>query len=377
MSTNNQHVDPDDFFSDTRMSFGEHIEDLRTHLIRAIKGFLLAMIVGLVVAKPVLRFIAAPVERQLYAYWERFREDKKRELIDTMQTDPSRNASSAVLKVAMHGGDLRRVLGLPDENERAVFNAVPAFYDTFSRLGVGNFIDLRKFPDSGWVEIRMQIGDPFNWALEMDKFLKEIRPPALNTLSVQEAFVVYFKIAIMAGFVLGSPWIFYQIWSFVAAGLYPHEKKYVNMFLPVSIGLFLFGVAVCEFFVMDKTIEALLWFNEFLGMAPDLRLSEWLGFAIFMPIVFGISFQTPLVMLFIQRIGIVKVDSYRKYRRIIWFLMAVFAAVITPSVDPVSMMLLWVPMTLLFELGIWLCVFLPGQPLLDFSMPEPEEMVEV
>src|SRR2546430_1033486 len=83
-----------------------------------------------------LPFIGAPVERQLYAYWERFREDKKRELIDTMQTDPSRNASSAVLKVTIHGGDLRRAVGLPEENERAVFNAVPAFYDTFSRLGV-------------------------------------------------------------------------------------------------------------------------------------------------------------------------------------------------------------------------------------------------
>src|SRR5712664_3526942 len=132
MSTNNQHVDPDDFFSDSRMSFGEHIEDLRTHLIRAIKGFLLAMVVGLIVAKPVLNFIAAPVQRQLYAYWDRFREDKKRELMESMQTDPGRNAISTVLKVTIHAGDLRRVLLLPEENDRAVFNAVPAFYDTFS-----------------------------------------------------------------------------------------------------------------------------------------------------------------------------------------------------------------------------------------------------
>jgi sec-independent protein translocase protein TatC len=377
MSTSNQPVDPDDFFADTRMTFGEHIEDLRTHLIRAIKGFLLAMVVGIALARPVLRFIAAPVERQLYAYWENFRDQKKRELMESMQTDPSRNASSTVLKVTINAPDLRAALGMPANDDGEVFNALPAFYEVFSNLGMSNFIDVRKFPDSGWVEVRMQIGDPLGWALEMDKFLKEIRPPTLSTLSVQEAFVVYFKIAIMTGFVLGSPWIFYQIWSFVAAGLYPHEKKYVHMFLPVSIGLFLFGVAICEFFVMDKTIEALLWFNEFLGMAPDLRLSEWLGFAIFMPIIFGISFQTPLVMLFVQRIGLVKVDGYRKHRRIIWFLMAVFAAVITPSVDPVSMMLLWIPMTLLFELGIWLCVFLPGQPLLDFSVPESEEMVEV
>src|SRR5262249_28746533 len=167
MSTSNQPVDPDDFFSDTRMTFGEHIEDLRTHLIRAIKGFLLAMIVGIAVAQPVLRFIAAPVERQLGAYWENFREQKKRELIEAMQTDPSRNTSSTVLKVTMYTADLKAALGLPPDNDREVFNAFPAFYEAFNNLGLAGFIDLRKFPDSGWVEVRMQIGDPFGWALEM------------------------------------------------------------------------------------------------------------------------------------------------------------------------------------------------------------------
>jgi sec-independent protein translocase protein TatC len=376
MSTSNQPVDPDDMFSDTRMTFGEHIEDLRTHLIRAIKGFLLAMLVGIAVAKPVLHFIAAPVQRQLASYWDRFYEEKKRTLMESVQADGKRNTSSAVVKMRFHVGDLREALGLPQE-EGPVFNAMPLVFEVFNNLGMAGFVDPGHLREAGWVDVRAQIGDPMNFTVEIHKFLKEIQPPTLTTLSVQEAFVVYFKLAIMTGFVLGSPWIFYQIWSFVAAGLYPHEKKYVNMFLPVSVGLFLFGVAICEFFVMDKTIEALLWFNEFLGMAPDLRLSEWLGFAIFMPIIFGLSFQTPLVMLFVQRIGLVKVDGYRKHRRIIWFLMAVFAAVITPSVDPVSMMLLWIPMTLLFELGIWLCVFLPGQPLLDFSVPESEEMVEV
>jgi sec-independent protein translocase protein TatC len=177
--------------------------------------------------------------------------------------------------------------------------------------------------------------------------------------------------------VLGSPWIFYQIWMFVAAGLYPHEKKYVNIFLPFSLFLFLAGVVLCEWFVMTKAVEALLWFNEWLGFSPDLRLNEWLGFAIFMPLVFGLSFQTPLVMLFVQRVGILNVESFRNKRRIAWFLLAVFAAVITPSTDPISMMLLWLPMSLLYELGIALCVYLPGRPLLDFDVPESEELVEV
>src|SRR5262249_11275201 len=170
------------------------------------------------------------------------------------------------------------------------------------------------------------------------------RRPALSTLNVQEAFVVFFKVAIVTGFVLASPWVFYQIWSFIAAGLYPHEKRYVNVFLPFSLGLFLVGVLVCEFLVMPKAVEALLWFNEWLGLEPDLRLNEWLGFAIWMPVIFGLSFQTPLVMLFLERIGLFNVEAFRGKRRIVWFLMAIFAAVITPSTDAFSMLFLWLPM---------------------------------
>jgi sec-independent protein translocase protein TatC len=203
------------------------------------------------------------------------------------------------------------------------------------------------------------------------------RRPGLTTLSVQEAFVVYFKVCILTGFVLASPWIFYQIWSFVAAGLYPHEKRLVNIYLPFSIGLFLGGVLMCQFIVMPRAIEALLWFNEWLGLEPDLRLNEWLGFAIMMPLVFGLSFQTPLVMMFLERIGVFEVDSFRSGRRVAWFFMAVFAAVVTPTPDAVTMLFLWVPMGLLYELGIFLCLLQPRRPLLDMDVPEPEDMVEV
>jgi sec-independent protein translocase protein TatC len=119
------------------------------------------------------------------------------------------------------------------------------------------------------------------------------------------------KVAIVTGFVIGSPWIFWQIWMFIAAGLYPHEKRLVNVYLPVSLGLFFLGVIICQFGVMPEAIKALLWFNEFLDFEPDLRLNEWLGFAIMMPLVFGLSFQTPLVMLFLERVGILSIEQYR------------------------------------------------------------------
>src|SRR5260370_39545309 len=109
--------------------------------------------------------------------------------------------------------------------------------------------------------------------------------------------------------------------------------------------------------VIPKAIEALLWFNEWLDIEPNMRLDEWLSFAIMMPLVFGASFQVPIVMLFVERMGIVTIDSYKGKRRMAYFLMAIFAAVITPTPDVVNMSLLWIPMCLLYELGIGLCWF--------------------
>jgi sec-independent protein translocase protein TatC len=199
---------------------------------------------------------------------------------------------------------------------------------------------------------------------------------ALTTLSVQEALVVYFKVSLVAGIVIASPWVFWQIWAFIAAGLYPHEKRLVHVYLPFSLGLFLAGVFVCQFLVMPEAVKAMLWFNEWLGITPDLRLNEWLSFAIWMPVIFGISFQTPLVMMFTGKLGIADVPFYASKRKYAYFIMAVFAAVITPSPDAFSMLALTIPMCLLYELGI---ILIKMQPKSEFEDVESEtdELVEV
>jgi sec-independent protein translocase protein TatC len=386
MSTYDRIPDPDDMFSDTRMTFGEHIEDLRVHLIRAILGFLVAMIASFFLAPQVLHFIDKPVREQLSEYWRRFNEKRQKELEQEVKTGTEDlKLRPITTTIAFPRREFREHMlrEFPGLKKLAVaedtLDLMPAIEDILRRLDVDELVDWKQFRGGGnYVEFKKaRLLDPMSVAFEMQKYNQVFRPPALTTLSVQEAFMVYFKVAIMTGFVLGSPWIFYQVWMFIAAGLYPNEKKYVNIFLPFSLFLFLAGVFLCEWFVMTKAVEALLWFNEWLGFSPDLRLNEWLGFAIFMPLVFGLSFQTPLVMLFVQRVGLFHVDSFRNKRRIAWFTLAVFAAVITPSTDPFSMMMLWLPMSLLYELGIFLCVHLPGRPLLDFDVPENEDQVEV
>jgi len=152
--------------------------------------------------------------------------------------------------------------------------------------------------------------------------------------------------------VLVSPWVFYQIWAFVAAGLYRHERHYVMKFLPISLGLFLAGVLLCFFGVLPVTLHFLLQINVWLDIEPTLRLSEWMSFATILPLVFGLCFQTPLVMLFLERVGLVKAADFRAKRKFAILIMVTVAAILTPGPDVFSQCMLAVPMIGLYEIGI-------------------------
>jgi sec-independent protein translocase protein TatC len=177
---------------------------------------------------------------------------------------------------------------------------------------------------------------------------------SLVSLAPLETLTIFFMVGLVSGLVVASPWVFYQGWAFVAAGLYRHERRYVKQYLPFSLGLFLTGVFLCFLFVLPVTLKFLLQFNVWLGVAPTLRLSEWMGFATILPLIFGLSFQTPLIMLFVERIGILTIDDFRAKRKIAILVITVAAAVLTPGQDPFSMLLLACPMIVLYEIGILL-----------------------
>jgi sec-independent protein translocase protein TatC len=394
MSSNGTPPDPDDFFADTRMSFGDHLEELRLHLWRAIAGFGVALFLSFFIGHIVVEFITAPVKRELAKFYER----RSRKILAEQTSDPTfkqasqRTAFTSIwvprrqLEAAAKGQptEMDRPRIVSDEEEQQRKN--PSFFGRWfakdeeeAGPNKGPFTEIKASEaDKELVPLWVSYGNPLEAAAvqqQAQRVLLDIDNP--TTLNVQEAFMVWFKVCVVSGIVIGSPWIFWQIWMFVAAGLYPHEKRLVHVYLPVSLFLFLAGVAVCELLVIPKAIEALLWFNEWMGLRPDMRLNEWLSFAIYMPLVFGASFQTPLVMLFLHKLGIMDADSFRNKRRYAWFFMAIFAAIITPSTDALSMLFLWVPMSLLFELGIWLIKMSPREPDLGLEAPESDELVEV
>jgi sec-independent protein translocase protein TatC len=387
MSNNNvpdSFTDADDMFADTRMSIGDHIEDLRTHLIRAIKGFLVGMVIGLWPLGPwVLGIITAPVEKQLYEF-------EARKLKRQWDEDQARMKAGGYTrrpvntKIRFRKREWREAVGLPTvpatPNDKVGEDTIQAFENVLYDLDVVGYLEKDVRNRGNFIDLDVQIVD----SRELDKAMLdrelEVRKPEVKTMEITEAFMTYFKVSLVTGLVISSPWVFYHIWMFIAAGLYPHEKKLVNVYLPFSLFLFISGVLVCQFLVMPKAIAAMLWFNEWLGMSADMRLNEWLSFAVMMPVVFGASFQTPLVMVFLHKVGILTVQTYREYRKIAWFVMAIFAAIITPSVDAMSMLFLWVPMGALYELGILICVWQGEQNRL-FEWEEEEkktgELVEV
>jgi sec-independent protein translocase protein TatC len=179
-----------------------------------------------------------------------------------------------------------------------------------------------------------------------------------QVLNAQEAFMIWMKAAIVTGLVLASPYLFFQIWNFVAAGLYPHEKNYVYLYLPISIGLFLGGASLAFAFVFDPVLRFLFTFNKGMNADFDPRVGEWLSFVLILPLGFGISFQLPLVMLFLNRIGVASLDFYIQQWRIAILIICVISMVLTPA-DPISMLLMAVPLCFLYLLGIVMCKYMP------------------
>ena len=165
---------------------------------------------------------------------------------------------------------------------------------------------------------------------------------------------IFFMVCLVTGLVIASPWVFYQVWAFVAAGLYRHERHYVTKFLPLSLGLFLSGVFLCFFGVLPITLSFLLEFNVWLGIEPTLRLSDWMSFATILPLVFGRLLPDAADHALPDLIGVFTAADFRAKRKFAILIIVIAGAVLTPGQDPFSQLMLAVPMILLYELGIML-----------------------
>jgi sec-independent protein translocase protein TatC len=164
-------------------------------------------------------------------------------------------------------------------------------------------------------------------------------------------FMVPIKVTMLASFMVALPVVLYQLWAFVAPGLYAHEKRLVMPLIVSSTLLFFTGVAFCYFFVFGKVFTFIQSFApKSITAAPDIE--AYLSFVLNMFLAFGAAFEVPVVLVILARMGIVSVEKFRQFRSYFIVIAFVIAAVVTPP-DVVSQLALAIPMCLLYEVGIW------------------------
>jgi sec-independent protein translocase protein TatC len=190
--------------------------------------------------------------------------------------------------------------------------------------------------------------DPFRTVVN-DLAEEEGLDARLTLTGVADAFTLQLKTCLVAGIVISSPYWLYQIWAFIVPGLHPRERRWTRVFASIAGPLFLLGVAV-GYYVLPKGLSILLDFTP-ADVSNLIEVSRYLSFILRMLLVFGVAFEIPLFVVLLNLAGVITGRQLGRARGWIVLGTFVFAAVATPSTDPISMLFLAVPMTLLFLLS--------------------------
>ena len=240
-----------DPFQETSMTFGQHLQELRVCLFRAVIGLAITVVFGLIIGGNVVRWINAPLSRALEEYVQKQADEQAARQIEQM-----RQAGMA-LPI-----DTQRIQELISRDRLIPQETFIDPHEMIEQLK-------RFYPAQGkiWEQAAGDI-KPAEGRDGLVRFfafhsLEDDKSTHTRSLGAAEPFTIYVKASMLVGIVLASPWIFYQLWLFVAAGLYPHERWYVHVFLPFSIGLFLAGAALAFGFVFQPVLR-------FLFAAPQI-----------------------------------------------------------------------------------------------------------
>jgi len=321
----------------TKMSFAAHLEELRLALIKSIGALLLGTLVGLLFGGQVVDYVQTPL----------------RDALETFYIAQSESAQLQRYQEQSEAGQ-----SVPEDVETAARDLAQEGW-----VPRDWWFERRELADAlGIDELDLPPGEETagNDLVRLRAYQRLKDDPRLSAvgLSAQEPFMVYLKASLVVGAIFSSPFIFYFVWEFVAAGLYGNEKNRVYTFLPISLGLFFVGAALAFFYVFDFVLNFLFWFNAQMNINPTPRISEWISFVLMLPLGFGISFQLPLVMLFLERIGVFTIEIYLRKWRVAVLVIAVLSMFLTPA-DPTSMILMGLPLVALYFGGIGLCRYLP------------------
>lgn len=180
----------------------------------------------------------------------------------------------------------------------------------------------------------------------------EAKSLTLNAFNLTDPLMVYMKFAFIIAFVITSPIILYQLWSFVSPGLYEKERKVTLSYIPISVFLFLLGLAFSYFILFPFVIDFMERISNDLDVNQVIGINEYFSFLIQITLPFGLLFQLPVVIMFLTRLGIVTPMFLSSVRKYAYFVLLVIAALITPP-ELASHLMVSIPLFILYEISIW------------------------
>jgi len=365
----------DDLFEKSSMTFGEHLEELRKTLGKAFVWLAVGTCLGLYLAQDIVNFIESPLKAAIHqfyvdrakALYEEANGEKPSEELATWITSNGMMPERVFVDPAAIQElpqDLNPETSKPQAEVEAVTKEPAIKSDTppNSQTAATKPTEVPKAPVPEVVS-----SSQFNpWKNVDIAKLKRLKPfllwreipNNLVALTATEPFMIWMKAGLVAGVVIGSPGIFWHIWQFFAAGLYPHERRYVYWYLPLSLLLFFAGVSLAFFVIFRLVLGFLMTYTTGLNVEFTPRLNDYMSFALFLPLGFGIAFQLPIVMLGLHRFGLVPVELFLSQWRIAVLAIAFLSMILTPA-EIYSMIGLFIPLTGLYFLGILLCKYMP------------------
>jgi sec-independent protein translocase protein TatC len=329
-----------------QMSFLEHLDELRTRLIRSMIFIFVAAMACWFVSDRIYNFLARPVQRALAEA-----QQQRRVTIAGLN-----GQLSTVPLSSLHQNDKLRFI-FPEATKLGPAS-IPAGASVMARVDFDSQGNVGLFTDEPFTAgndvIPKDVRLPVDFNKGYDK-LPDVNEKLVVTTAV-EPFALYVKVSLYAALALSVPFLLWQIWAFVSPGLYPHERKYVTPFIGLSTVFFVLGVATAYYLIFPPAAKYLL------GLGQDFRLllkaDDYFDFIILLMLGMGLVAQMPAITYVLARIGLVTAGWMVRVWRTAVVVILIVAAVLSPTNDVPNMLLFAAPMLVLYVVSIlvaWLC----------------------
>ena len=362
----------------SEMPFLEHLEELRDMLIKVMVTLMVFMIGAFVFRGPLLEMIKRPMEwAELGAIIETPLEKKEWNRVESI------SQSAIQLSPAVREAFLKRALS--EEDEKPILSyvlALPIFNATLhlkEKTDDATLLKRQEFanealPGAENKEVRAAVLElvTMNPKAKVDRQGNLINMSALRPT---EVFTLTLKLALFAGIVTAFPLLLYFIAQFVFPGLTNQEKRALIPALAIGFGLFLIGAVFCYRIVSPRVLLFFHGFGDDLGVTSDWRLGEYVTFVTQLVLIFGLSFELPVVVMTLVKLDLLSYEFMAKNRAYAVLIIVTIGAIITPTPDALTLCLLSGPMIVLYEMCIWMAFFLKRRRARDEAAEEAERAI--